>query len=266
LDQSKIMYAALDAYASVAIHDRIASSFHPHASIPTSSIECGDDVLLFLKTGVDCVARGTVCPSNEQTWGRHQMETKSAGKRVVILVTKVFAPGALTLYPGVGSKTRHPLSTCQDGVTKVLWDMQQTRLATPDALDWLKDRETSARVGETLPTADQTSFSTPSDADRFFDGIPTSKEVSVEDSRNDNPDDFQLLYFDGVQWLDALDQEPQNGVECSSNDGKILISLNGTALKLYIFPNLDHLSQGSVFMCGWTLSARLTLACQAPGS
>jgi hypothetical protein len=143
LTSAQCRYAALDAYASYLIYQKLISSSDPRFNPPPTSLEPGSGVLLFTKSNAFCVASGTICEEQPTKFGVYSLSTKSC-KRVVVTLDKnsVFIPEATSMYPLHGKKGERILSLgeCADlGEQQrlLLWDMDNIRLETEGALRWV---------------------------------------------------------------------------------------------------------------------------------
>ncbi|KAG9218525.1 hypothetical protein CCMSSC00406_0001361 [Pleurotus cornucopiae] len=103
LTASQLQYAAVDAYASLVIYEKLSAI--PVPSALSGSEVAGTPVLLFGSDRTRLLAEGTISPhaTDKQYEGINITAT-----RTVILVTKVHVPGAFILN---GTSTRHQLDS-----------------------------------------------------------------------------------------------------------------------------------------------------------
>jgi hypothetical protein len=133
LSPLQCMYAALDAFASYEVYQKMVNSSDPRYNSPPTELLAGTQVLIFSKSNAFCVARGLVASYVGDKYGSYQLSTKLT-MRVVVEVEKdgVFIPGAMILYPWLGKKGQSlpkfgELLSGSARKCDLLWDMENLR-------------------------------------------------------------------------------------------------------------------------------------------
>lgn len=158
LTREQIMYACLDAYASVQVYIFIENNCGPiWRAIPKEEdLPPNQHLLLYAKESMDCVGEGVIVAYNQEKYGRYHLQSKHQSRKVV-RITKVLAPLARLPYPNRGQS-----ETMKDAIeTEVLWDVSRIRLPG-QTLPHI--RENHGRNSENILET----YTSPSDSENFF--------------------------------------------------------------------------------------------------
>jgi hypothetical protein len=237
LSHEQIIYACLDAYASVQVYMFIENNCDPiWRNVPSEQeLTPNRHVLLYTKESTECAGEGVVIAYEQETYGRYHLHTKYHNRKVV-LITKVLIPLARMPYCFEGQ----PKTMMDSKDTEVLWDVDRMRLLlSSQASTCDQVLPTTHESTTTDPNIDllQT-YTSPSDYQNFFSSFDINDDLDAQLSR---PPLDEIIVEIGTDTSTASSDEERSEISSNDNNANNLPPL--FAVRLDIFHAMQRISR-----------------------